>query len=123
MSNTHRTILLVVSVVALVASAVLAATPAASRAQLTWQGSYVTSPRPVEGPRLIQGHSAAPDVLVSLQGNTLLWQFSLGMFLMLLGFGLHALLVSPRDRAVPVRVRSPSFRRRIATCYWYRIRV
>lgn len=127
MSNTYRYVLLWISVVALVASAILFSVPAASRAQLTWQGSYVTSPRPVEGPRLIQGHSAAPDVLAPVRDNTMLWQFSLGIFLILLGFAFHALLLSAQDRAVPVRVRSvprgdrTSVRRSVL--YWYDIRL
>lgn len=122
MSNTYRYILLWASVVALVASGILATTPAASRGQLTWQGSYVTSPRPVGEPRLVQGHGAAPEVRLPEESSSILWQFSLGMFLILLGCALHAFLLSNHDGDAPVRVRAVP-RRRVVTCYWYRMRV
>ncbi len=121
MSNTYRHILFVVSVVALVASAVFAITPAASRAQLTWQGSYVTTPRPIEGMRLIQGHGAAPDILPAPTRDGVLWQFALGAFLILLGCAIHALFASSAER--PVRVRTAPSRRRAVACYWCHMRV
>lgn len=122
MSNIYRYILLGVSIGALVASGILAITPVASRAQLTWQGSYVTSPRPVEEPRLVQGHGAAPELLFPEESSRILWQFSLGVFLILLGCALHAFLSSGYRGDAPVRVRAVP-RRRVVTCYWYRMRV
>lgn len=121
MSNTYRHALLWVSAAALIASAVLATTPAAGRAQLTWQGSYVTTPRPIEGMRLIQGHGAAPDVLSAPARDGILWQFALGMFLVLLGCAMHAWFASPAER--PVRVRTAPSRRRVVACYWCHMRV
>lgn len=121
MSHTYRHALLWVSVAALIASAILATTPAAGRAQLTWQGSYVTTPRPVEGMRLIQGHGASSDILPVTARDNILWQFVLGIFLILLGCAIHAFFVSSTERSVRVRV-VPS-RRRAVTCYWYHMRV
>lgn len=122
MSNIYRYILLGVSIGALVASGILAVTPVASRAQLTWQGSYVTSPRPVEEPRLVQGHGAAPEVLLSEENISILWQFFLGIFLIFLGFAFHAFLLQSHEGDASVRVRAAP-RRRVVTCYWYRMRI
>lgn len=121
MSHTYRHALLWVSAAALIASAVLATTPAAGRAQLTWQGSYVTTPRPIEGMRLMQGHGAAPDILPATARDNVLWQFALGMFLVLLGCAIHACFASHTER--PVRVRTVPSRRRAVACYWYHMRV
>lgn len=127
MSNTYRYVLLWVSVAALVGSALLATTPAASRAQLTWQGSYLTTPRPVLGYRLIQGHSAAPEVLLVPEREGIFWQLALGVFLILVGFGFHALFLSSHARAAPVRVRSvprgDRAHERQAVLYWYEWRL
>lgn len=121
MSHAYRHILLWVSAAALVASAVLATMPAAGRAQLTWQGSYVTTPRPSEGMRLLQGHGAAPDILSAPARDGVLWQFALGMFLVLFGCAMHAWLASPAERTVRVRTAPP--RRCAVACYWYHMRV
>ena len=76
-------------------------------ASLSGKGSMVTE-KPAQEVQLVQGHAAAM-VIQDENPASGIGMIAFGMLMMLLGFGLHALIVlreHEEDRSVPVHVRT-----------------